>query len=85
MSNNSDKRTLRQLLFRQEFSASQVKNSINTGPLTSWFDCFSEELLSKLDDIAPFLSILGYDTSTTKPDYSFFGKDSFYKFRNIYS
>ncbi|PIC40725.1 hypothetical protein B9Z55_008370 [Caenorhabditis nigoni] len=69
----------------QEFSASQVKNSINTKALTSWFDCFSEDTLRKLDDAAPFLSILGYDTSSSKPDYSMFADDDFYQFRNFYS
>ncbi|KAF1763618.1 hypothetical protein GCK72_011885 [Caenorhabditis remanei] len=69
----------------QEFSASQVKHSINTDALTSWFDCFSEETLQKLDDLAPFLSILGYDTSAAKPDYSMFADDNFYQFRNAYS
>ncbi|ULT98404.1 hypothetical protein L5515_002938 [Caenorhabditis briggsae] len=69
----------------QEFSASQVKNSINTKALTSWFDCFSEDTLRKLDDVAPFLSVLGYDTSSSKPDYSMFADDDFYQFRNFYS
>uniref|UniRef100_A0A8R1J2X5 Protein-tyrosine sulfotransferase n=2 Tax=Caenorhabditis japonica TaxID=281687 RepID=A0A8R1J2X5_CAEJA len=69
----------------QEFSASQVKKAINTAALTSWFDCFSDETLGQLDVIAPFLRILGYDTSTAKPDYSVFADDDFYQFRNVYS
>ncbi|CAI5446150.1 unnamed protein product [Caenorhabditis angaria] len=72
-------------LSSQEFSASQVKNSINNEPLTSWFDCFDMELLSKLDRLAPFLKLLGYDTESDKPSYDYFASDDFFEFRSVYS
>ncbi|CAB3403622.1 unnamed protein product [Caenorhabditis bovis] len=69
----------------QEFSASQIKNSINSGPLTSWFDCISPDVLNQIGEIAPFLAFLGYNTSSTKPSYDRFTNDDFYNFRNNYS
>ncbi|CAL2035169.1 unnamed protein product [Caenorhabditis brenneri] len=72
-------------LNEQEFSASQVKHSINTDALKSWFDCFSDETLQRLKDVAPLLGILGYNTSSSQPDYSQFADDNFYQYRQLYS
>ncbi|EGT47788.1 CBN-TPST-2 protein [Caenorhabditis brenneri] len=72
-------------LNEQEFSASQVKHSINTDALKSWFDCFSDETLQRLEDVAPLLGILGYNTSSSNPDYSQFADDNFYQYRQLYS
>ncbi|CAI4230736.1 unnamed protein product [Auanema sp. JU1783] len=64
----------------QEFSASQVKEKINQKALTSWFDFFSDDFLDNINRISPLVSSLGYDTLSSKPDYSKFGSPDFYTF-----
>uniref|UniRef100_A0A7I4YB25 Protein-tyrosine sulfotransferase n=1 Tax=Haemonchus contortus TaxID=6289 RepID=A0A7I4YB25_HAECO len=64
----------------KEFSTSQVKEKVNEKALTTWFGCYPEVLLKKIDRLAPMLRKLGYDTSTDRPDYSAFGRDDFYEY-----
>ncbi|CAD6188460.1 unnamed protein product [Caenorhabditis auriculariae] len=63
----------------QEFSASQVKKALNVDALTAWFDCFSNETLAEVNDLAPMLSLLGYDTKSTTPSYERFAGDDFHR------
>uniref|UniRef100_A0AC35G249 Protein-tyrosine sulfotransferase n=1 Tax=Panagrolaimus sp. PS1159 TaxID=55785 RepID=A0AC35G249_9BILA len=53
----------------REFSTSQVKNKINQDALDAWVGFFPDELLAKLDEVAPMLTKLGYDTKRYKPNY----------------
>ncbi|KIH63985.1 hypothetical protein ANCDUO_05709 [Ancylostoma duodenale] len=62
----------------KEFSTSQVKEKVNKKALTSWFGCYSDDVLSRIDKLAPLLRHLGYDTSTAEPDYAQFAAEDFY-------
>ncbi|TKR78247.1 hypothetical protein L596_019085 [Steinernema carpocapsae] len=53
-----------------EFSTSQVKNALNDKALNHWKGCFAPEILSRMDDLAPMLKQLGYNTSTETPFYA---------------
>ncbi|KAK5983660.1 Protein-tyrosine sulfotransferase, partial [Trichostrongylus colubriformis] len=64
----------------QEFSTSQVKEKVNEKALTSWYGCYSDDLLKKIDELAPMLRKLGYDTSSDQPDYTEFARDDFYEY-----
>uniref|UniRef100_A0A1I7UJU1 Protein-tyrosine sulfotransferase n=1 Tax=Caenorhabditis tropicalis TaxID=1561998 RepID=A0A1I7UJU1_9PELO len=68
-----------------EFEVRDIEAIINDFISGKSFRHLNEETLGKLDDVAPFLNILGYDTSTSKPDYSTFADNDFYQFRNFYS
>uniref|UniRef100_A0AC34QTU8 Protein-tyrosine sulfotransferase n=1 Tax=Panagrolaimus sp. JU765 TaxID=591449 RepID=A0AC34QTU8_9BILA len=53
----------------REFSTSQVRNKINHDALDAWVGFFPDELLTKLDTVAPMLRRLGYDTKKYRPTY----------------
>ncbi|CAJ0598783.1 unnamed protein product [Cylicocyclus nassatus] len=59
----------------KEFSTSQVKEKVNKKALTSWFGCYSEDVLNNMDNLAPLLLRLGYNTSAHEPDYKEFAGD----------
>ncbi|RCN42752.1 hypothetical protein ANCCAN_11300 [Ancylostoma caninum] len=62
----------------KEFSTSQVKEKVNKKALTLWFGCYSHDVLTRIDKLAPLLRHLGYDTSTAEPDYAEFAAEDFY-------
>uniref|UniRef100_A0A183GN38 Protein-tyrosine sulfotransferase n=1 Tax=Heligmosomoides polygyrus TaxID=6339 RepID=A0A183GN38_HELPZ len=63
----------------KEFSTSQVKEKVNEKALTTWFGCFSDDILEKVDKLAPMLRKLGYNTSSDRPSYEEFAADDFYE------
>ncbi|WKX99180.1 hypothetical protein Q1695_014228 [Nippostrongylus brasiliensis] len=62
-----------------EFSTSQVKEKVNMEALSAWYDCYTDDVLAKIDTLAPMLRRLGYDTRSRRPSYEEFAADDFYE------
>jgi protein-tyrosine sulfotransferase len=56
-------------LSKTEKSSDQVIKPINLFGLSQWFGKIPNEILDKIDAIAPMLSFLGYDTKSKTPNY----------------
>jgi protein-tyrosine sulfotransferase len=56
-------------LSKTEKSSDQVIKPINLLGLSEWFGKIPNEILDKIDEIAPMLSLLGYDTKSKTPNY----------------
>jgi protein-tyrosine sulfotransferase len=56
-------------LSKTEKSSDQVIKPINLFGLSAWFGKIPNEILDKIDEIAPMLSLLGYDTKSKTPNY----------------
>ncbi|VDM66444.1 unnamed protein product [Strongylus vulgaris] len=50
----------------EEFSTSQVKEKVNKKALTSWFGCYSDDVLKDIDKLAPLLRQLGKEKEHRK-------------------
>ena len=55
--------------FRQEFSTDQVNKLVNLGSLTSLAESFPTDTRQDIDNLAPMLSKLGYDSHAFPPNY----------------
>jgi protein-tyrosine sulfotransferase len=58
-----------------EISTDQVTKGINLEGLNNWAGNIPEDILKSLDELAPMLKILGYDTKANPPDYKSFHKN----------
>lgn len=56
-------------LFRVERSSDQVIKPINLEALTKWVGNIPEDVIRDMADIAPMLSVLGYDPYANPPNY----------------
>lgn len=52
-----------------ERSSDQVIKPVNLEALTKWVDQIPEDVVKDMADIAPMLSVLGYDPYANPPDY----------------
>lgn len=59
-----------QLFCRREPSTDQVNKAVNTDALSKWLEYIPKNVLDKIDDYAPLLSKLGYNTHQYPPDYT---------------
>ena len=57
------------LTSEHEISTDQVINPINLQGLNSWVGNVPEDVLNKIDELAPLLRRLGYDTKANPPNY----------------
>lgn len=55
--------------FRVERSSDQVIKPVNLEALSKWVGNIPEDVVRDMADIAPMLSILGYDPYANPPDY----------------
>jgi len=56
-------------LSKREISTNQVVKPVNTIALTQWVDAYNDSLRSQMDELAPMLKKLGYDTNAYPPNY----------------
>ena len=54
---------------RTEHSSNQVIKPINLEALTKWIDTFPNDVKDEIDNLAPMLKKLGYDTQSDIPTY----------------
>lgn len=52
-----------------ERSSDQVIKPVNLEALTKWVDQIPEDVVKDMADIAPMLSVLGYDPYANPPEY----------------
>lgn len=57
------------IFFRLERSSDQVIKPVNLEALTKWTGHIPDDVLRDMPDIAPMLSVLGYDPYANKPVY----------------
>lgn len=57
------------LRFRVERSSDQVIKPINLEALTKWVGHIPQDVIDEMADIAPMLSVLGYDPYANPPKY----------------
>lgn len=57
------------ILFRVERSSDQVIKPVNLEALSKWVGNIPEDVVRDMADIAPMLSVLGYDPFANPPDY----------------
>lgn len=50
-------------------STDQVSKPVNTNSLLKWVGLIPEDVIEDIDEIAPMLSELGYDTTSDVPNY----------------
>lgn len=55
--------------FRVERSSDQVIKPVNLEALSKWVGNIPEDVVRDMADIAPMLSVLGYDPYANPPDY----------------
>lgn len=65
------------LINRVERSSDQVIKPVNLEALNKWVGAFPEDVVRDMADIAPMLSVLGYDPYANPPQYG--NPDSFVK------
>lgn len=56
-------------IFRVERSSDQVIKPVNMEALTKWVGNIPEDVVRDMADIAPMLSVLGYDPYANPPNY----------------
>lgn len=56
-------------IYRVERSSDQVIKPVNLEALSKWVGNIPEDVVRDMADIAPMLSILGYDPYANPPDY----------------
>lgn len=61
--------TFSSLLFRVERSSDQVIKPVNLEALSKWVGNIPEDVVRDMADVAPMLSVLGYDPYANPPDY----------------
>lgn len=66
---------------RVERSSDQVIKPVNLEALSKWVGNFPEDVVRDMADIAPMLSVLGYDPYSNPPDY---GKPDSWVQRNTF-
>lgn len=57
------------ILYRVERSSDQVIKPVNLEALSKWVGNIPEDVVRDMADIAPMLSVLGYDPFANPPDY----------------
>lgn len=57
------------ICFRVERSSDQVIKPVNLEALTKWVDNIPEDVVRDMAEIAPMLSVLGYDPYANPPNY----------------
>lgn len=60
---------LRIFICRVERSSDQVIKPVNLEALSKWVNHIPEDVVRDMADIAPMLSVLGYDPYANPPDY----------------